>query len=45
MDAFDDRIYSIVNGKIKLLAEGKYGAEDNSHVELDENNLPIYRYY
>ncbi len=45
MDTYYDHIYKIENHKFVLVAEGDYGAVDNSHVELDENGSPIYSYY
>ncbi len=45
MDGYYDAIYCIENGKIVELHRGDYGAEDNSHVQMDENGEPIYLYY
>lgn len=45
MDSYYDKIYTIKNGKFTLLHDGDYGAEDNSHIELDKYGNPIYRYY
>lgn len=45
MDEYYDKIYTIKNGKFTLLSNGEYGAEDNSNVKYDENDMPIYKYY
>ncbi len=45
MDEYYDYIYKIENGQFVKCYSGEYGAEDNSHVECDENGYPIYRYY
>lgn len=44
MDEYFDQIYAIQNGQWSLLAKGEYGAEDNTNVQFDENNQPIYKY-
>lgn len=44
MDAYYDRIFEIKNGKWLQIAIGEYGAEDNSNVQVDENDEPIYVY-
>lgn len=44
MDEYFDQIYAIQNGQWSLLAQGEYGAEDNTNVQFDENNQPIYQY-
>ena len=45
MDSYYDRVYSYKNGKVELIGDGSYGAEDNSDLQLDENGNPIYVYY
>lgn len=45
MDVYYDHIYKIENGRFTSVAEGDYGAEDNSHIEVDEEGNPVYRYY
>lgn len=45
MDCYYDLVYRMRNGQLELVAEGDYGAEDNSHVQFDENGEPIYKYY
>lgn len=42
---FFESIYSLEDGKFKLLAEGNYSAEDEAHIEFDENGDMICRYY
>lgn len=44
MDSYYDLVYRLTDGKMTLIAEGYYGAEDNSHVEFDEAGEPIYQY-
>ncbi len=44
MDCYYDLVYQIKDGELTLLAEGYYGAEDNSNVQYDEEGNPIYRY-
>lgn len=44
MDAYYDRIFEIKNGKWSQIAIGEYGAEDNSNIQVDENDEPIYVY-
>lgn len=44
MDCYYDLVYSIVDGKMTLIAEGYYGAEDNSNVQFDDEGEPIYQY-
>ena len=44
MDYYYDLVYKYSNGEIERIAEGWYGAEDNSQVEYDENGDPIYLY-
>ncbi len=43
MDYYYDLVYKYSNGEIERIAEGWYGAEDNSQV-YDENGDPIYLY-
>ena len=45
MDAYHDTIYSIEDGKFIEHYKGDYGAEDNSHVQIDSEGYPIYNYY
>ncbi len=45
MHMYNQTIYCIENGKFSVVAEGDYGAEDNSNVQFDENEAPIYDYY
>lgn len=44
MDNYYDLVYRFAGGKMTVIAEGYYGAEDNSHVEFDEAGEPIYQY-
>ena len=44
MDNYYDLVYQIIDGELTLVAEGYYGAEDNSNVQFDEEGNPIYRY-
>ncbi len=44
MDYYYDLVYRLENGEMKLIAEGYYGAEDNSRVQFDESGEPIYKY-
>ena len=44
MDTYYDLVYSIIDGELTLIGAGYYGAEDNSHVQYDENGEPIYQY-
>lgn len=44
MDNYYDLVYRLADGKLTLIAQGYYGAEDNSHVQFDEAGEPIYRY-
>ena len=45
MDVYYDEIYQISDGHFTEIAHGDYGAENNSHVEVDLDGNPIYRYY
>ncbi|MCL1876313.1 MAG: hypothetical protein FWF87_08670 [Synergistaceae bacterium] len=45
MDNYSDRVYTIQNGEFVLLHNGRYGAEDNSKVQVDEEGNPIYQYF
>jgi hypothetical protein len=45
MDGYYDKVYKIEDGKFVECGHGDYGAEDNAHVQLDENGEPIYKYY
>lgn len=44
MDNYYDLVYRLTDGKMTLIAQGYYGAEDNSHVQFDETGEPIYQY-
>ncbi|MDO4333804.1 MAG: hypothetical protein Q4C58_14125 [Eubacteriales bacterium] len=44
MDSYYDLVYRLENGTMTLIAEGYYGAEDNSNVQFDETGEPIYQY-
>lgn len=44
MDQYYDRIYQITDGKMKLIAEGLYGAENNSALQIDPEGNPVYEY-
>lgn len=44
MDNYYDIVYALEDGVLIPIAEGYYGAEDNSHVRFDENGAPIYIY-
>lgn len=44
MDVYFDHIYKIENGEFVQIHKGDYGAEDNSNVKFDENDMPIYKY-
>ena len=45
MDRYYDRIYSLQNGKFEQIAEGNYGAEDNTNITFDSEGNPVYIYY
>ena len=45
MDSYYERVYKLNNGKMVEIANGKYGAEDNSNVEFDSDGNPIYQYF
>lgn len=44
MDYYYDVVYRLENGRLVETAAGYYGAEDNSNVQFDENQNPIYQY-
>lgn len=44
MDYYYDIVYSMESGRLVPIASGYYGAEDNSHVQFDEQGNPIYQY-
>lgn len=44
MDSYTDLVYRLKEGKLELVGEGWYGAEDNSKVQMDEAGEPIYQY-
>lgn len=44
MDCYYDVVYSIIDGEMQTIAQGFYGAEDNSNVQYDAAGNPIYYY-
>lgn len=44
MDNYYDNIYYIDNGEFILQCSGNYGASDNSNVQYDSDDNPIYKY-
>lgn len=44
MDVFYHNIYHIEDGKFVMHYQGKYGAEDNTQVEVSPDGSPIYQY-
>lgn len=44
MDCYYDLVYTLDKQGLKLVAEGYYGAEDNSNVQYDALGEPIYYY-
>ena len=44
MDYYYDLVYRLAGGEMELIAQGYYGAEDNSNVQFDEAGEPIYQY-
>lgn len=44
MDNYYDLVYRLSGGNMTVIAEGYYGAADNSHVEFDESGEPVYQY-
>lgn len=44
MDCYYDLVYSLDKQGLKPVAEGYYGAEDNSNVQYDASGEPIYYY-
>lgn len=44
MDYYYDVVYRLENGRLVETAAGYFGAEDNSNVQFDENQNPIYQY-
>lgn len=44
MDHYYDRVYRLDHGRMELVSDGFYGAEDNSHVQFDSEGNPIYQY-
>lgn len=44
MDCYYDIVYSIIEGEMTRIAEGNYGAEDNSNVQYDDEGNPVYIY-
>lgn len=45
MDCYYDLVCRMKHGQLEIVAEGDYGAKDNSNVQFDENNEPVYEYY
>jgi hypothetical protein len=45
MDSYYDKVYAIQDGGFVLLHKGEYGAEDNSRVQFDDEDNPIYQYF
>lgn len=45
MDVYCDLVYRMQEGELVLIGEGRYGAEDNSHVEFDDEGNPVYQYF
>ena len=44
MDTYYDLVYSIIDGEMTLIAQGYYGAKDNSNLKFDSEGNPIYQY-
>ena len=44
MDVYYDIVYSIKDGIPTKIAEGHYGAEDNSNIQVNEEGMIIYKY-
>lgn len=44
MDYYYDLVFRITDGELTMVAQGYYGAEDNSNVQFDEAGEPIYQY-
>lgn len=44
MDVYWDGVYRVQNGQFVDIARGDFGAQDNAHVQFDENGEPIYQY-
>lgn len=44
MDCYYDVVFSIINGELEVVAQGSYGAEDNTNVQYDAAGNPIYYY-
>lgn len=45
MDGYYDVVYSILDGQMTVIAQGNYGAEDNTDIQIDETGKLIYKYY
>ena len=44
MDSYYDIVYRLEDGRLVQAAAGYYGAGDNSKVQYDENQNPVYQY-
>ena len=44
MDTYYDLVYSMIDGEMTLIAQGHYGAADNSNLQFDSEGNPIYQY-
>ena len=45
MDSYKDRVYSMIDGQLTLIAEGNYGVEDYQNKEYDNNGRLVYKYF
>lgn len=46
MDIYYDTVYRInERGEFEKMYHGEFGADDNSKIQVDENGIPIYKYY
>lgn len=44
MDSYYDLVYSLVDKRMVRIAEGYYGAEDNSNLQFDSEGNAVYDY-
>lgn len=44
MDHYYDIVYSLVEDRLVMIAEGRYGEDENSNPRFDEEGRPIYHY-
>lgn len=44
MDHYYDIVWQMKDGRMRQIASGWWGAEDNSNVQFDEKGSPIYQY-